>query len=745
MDQQLIARRETAMNQLDAILDRNRPSCTGDEYFAGVGTVVEDLTSVYEAAKMSGGNRIELSKTARMLAAAYHDWAGKEGIGARMLRSKALYEEAERWLEDADVPLERAKLSFNYANTLRRIDLDDVGLLEEAQRRYQSAIHTFRNEAPRFVPQVEQAMASLELGLNSARFAKKLASNRDKVESATSNMSSAEEADRAMQLMSSSADEGIQGILRLLSSVPEQFQDDPRLAEAWALFGGAKEVRNEMHAAKDPQVAQIYSALKDRMAVEVREGRVGPAKMEAMKRRLGDFLSYLSGSGASVSDMMQNQSALRQAIDGFSGFMEDLSHGLPKPPEGSRAYDLVGLLRSVRSYLKGQHNLAFRGQSERDLGAELMRRASEVDRALYVAGSDDGAANSVSRTQLRPLLTDVHEFAHRQNLLLVKPIWARRPAAENANQVFYSGHEGIEQLVRHACDSVDLEVTRAATGADYGAARWQQLTSSSLAVFDFGDMPAKSRAAVAYELGIARAIGKASVILADPNSRLPFDVDIAPKDPNSHLSWTIESALTALPPLGEQNALAGLRSDLQKLYGQGGSAYQEQGFKQLSRLFAADPVDPVAVGKATKSFIGLVPSGRALVHSEWPAVPPSTPKVFHVMPFSERWSNWARDAVRDACPAGINYRRGDENEDPRIIRAIWEDITSATHIVVDMTGLNANVSLELGMAHALGKPTLLVTHGPVPESTFPAIQKERYQTYSDKDSLAESVRRFLKA
>ena len=59
---------------------------------------------------------------------------------------------------------------------------------------------------------------------------------------------------------------------------------------------------------------------------------------------------------------------------------------------------------------------------------------------------------------------------------------------------------------------------------------------------------------------------------------------------------------------------------------------------------------------------------------------------------------------------GALAKRADEifGTDP-IIDDIWEAINSAALIVADVTGRNPNVMYEIGMAHTVGKPVLIVT------------------------------------
>ena len=80
------------------------------------------------------------------------------------------------------------------------------------------------------------------------------------------------------------------------------------------------------------------------------------------------------------------------------------------------------------------------------------------------------------------------------------------------------------------------------------------------------------------------------------------------------------------------------------------------------------------------------------------------------------------------APRGIRSRRSSAR--PRHHPLIWDNLCQASHLVVDLTGLNANVALELGIAHALGRNVLLITQDSVEQVHFPSLAKLRVHRYS---------------
>jgi hypothetical protein len=86
-------------------------------------------------------------------------------------------------------------------------------------------------------------------------------------------------------------------------------------------------------------------------------------------------------------------------------------------------------------------------------------------------------------------------------------------------------------------------------------------------------------------------------------------------------------------------------------------------------------------------------------------------RCFIVMPFSLEWSNDVHRALSDACKAmSVQPVRGDDLFTPTdIIVDIWHGINGADFVIADITGRNPNVLYELGIAHTLAKPVLIVS------------------------------------
>lgn len=81
------------------------------------------------------------------------------------------------------------------------------------------------------------------------------------------------------------------------------------------------------------------------------------------------------------------------------------------------------------------------------------------------------------------------------------------------------------------------------------------------------------------------------------------------------------------------------------------------------------------------------------------------------MPFDGEFDDVYQIGIKESCAAAGAYcERVDEQIfEERILDRIYNQISKADVVIADMTGRNPNVFYEVGYAHALGKPTVLLT------------------------------------
>ncbi|HEX5127499.1 MAG TPA: nucleoside 2-deoxyribosyltransferase, partial [Rhodocyclaceae bacterium] len=87
------------------------------------------------------------------------------------------------------------------------------------------------------------------------------------------------------------------------------------------------------------------------------------------------------------------------------------------------------------------------------------------------------------------------------------------------------------------------------------------------------------------------------------------------------------------------------------------------------------------------------------------------PTCFVVMQFTEEFDVLYRDVIYPVCESyGYKVIRGDDfYTSGQIMEDVTRSIRSAALIIADVTPNNANVFYEVGFAHAIGKPTILLS------------------------------------
>jgi hypothetical protein len=85
--------------------------------------------------------------------------------------------------------------------------------------------------------------------------------------------------------------------------------------------------------------------------------------------------------------------------------------------------------------------------------------------------------------------------------------------------------------------------------------------------------------------------------------------------------------------------------------------------------------------------------------------------IFVLMPFNETMEPIYKNHIKKiATQLGLSVNRADNFfTNQSIVDDIWEAINAASVMIADCTGRNPNVFYEIGMAHVLGKPVILIT------------------------------------
>jgi hypothetical protein len=121
-----------------------------------------------------------------------------------------------------------------------------------------------------------------------------------------------------------------------------------------------------------------------------------------------------------------------------------------------------------------------------------------------------------------------------------------------------------------------------------------------------------------------------------------------------------------------------------------------------------------------------------------------TNSCFVIMPFEPTHNTEYERVIRPAVEdAGLACIRADEiYSKPQVTADIWKSLRSARIVIAELTGKNTNVFYEVGLAHALGKPIIIITRN---EADVPFDLKAlRYLFYNIDDPFwGENLKKTL--
>lgn len=132
--------------------------------------------------------------------------------------------------------------------------------------------------------------------------------------------------------------------------------------------------------------------------------------------------------------------------------------------------------------------------------------------------------------------------------------------------------------------------------------------------------------------------------------------------------------------------------------------------------------------------------------------PSNTPQfqcdIFVIMPFAEEFKPVYESVIKSLeKDLDLNLKKGIKRGDDffshrNIMDEIWSALNACKIVIADCTGRNANVFYELGIAHTLGKPYILITQN-IKDAPFD-IQGRRLIEYQDSIAGTEKLKADLK-
>lgn len=759
MVHRLTAQRDEVVARADRALEAAWPDRKSTEFVRTMQWAVDELTSIVGQLKALGFDQVEQSRTYRMLGSLYADLA--PALGKSMLmKAVDAYRTAERLLEGQSDALEAAKLDFNHANALRLIDANDIERLAEAKGRALRARRHFAAHEPKYLSQCDSLLQAIDGLIRIAPLAAEVQRNATEVEELRKRLIAGDDignvAEKMKELLGRGG--GVAGQLgrltALVDTLPAELRQRPEFAAVRRQLEAlsAKALQGEQ---LEPDEAKIVSALRTRLEGDTASGTISREHAESLTQALDSFVQALGQHDDDLASLAGKTQAMREALGRFMEFAHYLSHdGLDRPPAGSRAAELVELNWLLRRYLMEELARAEKGEAESKEALDLSVRASRVDRRIYEAGANDGVAATVEKGALRPLALAVRDFSSRNRSMPAQPVWGGASLPVDPNAVFVSAPLTHADTIVSACRRAGLVPQTVPTGEGFASIRWRQLRTAMSAVFDLRCTTDAELASVCYELGIALTLGTPIVVLVAAGQRMPFDINVVPlelhdrADEEAALAAALSRSVVWTHPHSDDDAWTRTIDFVQSTTPVAGNIYVDQTLRLLGEQ--RKKPDPLAARRILGKLYDYLRDGKTLiVHPRWvPAYPAAgQTRLFHVMPYRPAWAREVTTFLRGVCDlAGAAYVRGDEMRQPDVILSIWDEIAQATHVLVDLTGLNANVALELGIANTLGRPVLMVGQDDTAERLFPSIEKRRLKPYrlaALETTLGSTLRAFL--
>jgi hypothetical protein len=107
--------------------------------------------------------------------------------------------------------------------------------------------------------------------------------------------------------------------------------------------------------------------------------------------------------------------------------------------------------------------------------------------------------------------------------------------------------------------------------------------------------------------------------------------------------------------------------------------------------------------------IGLIAAGEGKVTFSQVEVTSDRPRLFVAMEYREPFDTFYQKVIKPQAESDFEVVRIDEKTGPGVIfQDMQREIAQADVVIAEITHSNPNVFYELGYAHALGKPTILL-------------------------------------
>lgn len=757
MESKLLKKRDTLINRHDTALS-NWPERNSINFNNELESVISGFEELINSVKDISGNRLIKSKVYMDLGMAFFDLAmGNKSDEQQMAKyftnSSIAYERSEKMLLGLGEPMQAAKLNFNYANTLRGLSNgEDLSLLVAAKERYNLALETFSTLSPHHFNQVSQTMSTIDVQINLARIKKNLSSKINKYQKLQNRIRKANAEDKPFlekQIVKEineirengpTSSDVIESIDKNIDELNknDQFENFNKdiLKEQFELIRTTEKQNQDTASADTQQTQFMFNLLLQKFESEMQKGKIPKNRVESLKILLNDLKEKINNPPKELDEMMDWTSSLRSMIAAMLPMLQSPSTGKPEPPVNSRAHSVLKNLFETKINLALALNQAGLKEAEKDIGYGLINKCVKAEMLLYDSGANDKETQKLEIEVIRKLTLEIRNYLKIKRLMIIHPFWGTSKISEIPGNILYHGDNALRMKLEKICANNKLQLIYPPVNKEYSKARWEQLLGCDIAIFSLELNNKINTAQCCYEIGITRTLGKEIIILASLNEKIPFDIDIMPISYNeanieNTLSDAIDKSMLSSSKMEVGQNLNNTLHYVDNFYAPFNDKLEVKIVLQQIEKAEGDSIQVKNRLENLFNYIDTVPP--MLVYPAWQPVYPANQekRCFHVMPFSESWSNRITKQTRIICAnEGVKYIRGDEVTDPNIIHSIWTEICKASHVLVDITNLNPNVFLELGIAHCIGKKVNILCQEQGINDLFPMIQKNRITFYS---------------
>jgi hypothetical protein len=550
----------------------------------------------------------------------------------------------------------------------------------------------------------------------------------------------------------------IEALHRFVAAVVEERGKPPPPAPVAPRRAEEAEEANDAKGGRVAGSSPQIQALRDMLEEELASGRVMADRAPAYRRTLAKIESVSEAHARGEIGPDVAEARMQELIADFMRYVADPGNTSARAtPRGREVLRHAGALKAnVLREFKNPPPAA-----TADAIGAVLGDLSKFQTEAAEAQNDDTLA-ALEAELLRPAARAWHELSLTRHAMLARPLWESNDVMRSVNTLFYSGANDLQARLERVAEGKRLTVDSTRRLQNHGQLRWDALNACHVAVFDLrrasevealatrAPKRARELTGAAYELGLAFALGKPVVVLSSPGEVLPFDIDLSPvpidgtDDDDDALAQALDEAFYVAQREGRGNSIPASVAHLDRMTQTHPRRASIQGMGWLNAGLKKDPAGFAAAARQVLREIDE-PQWQVL-RPAWPgAYPePTQPRCFHVMPFGPPWADAVRDAARAACTAlGLDYKRGDEAKDGRIVRAIWDDLCSASVVLVELHGGNLNVMIELGIANALGRPVLTVQRGGGYDLRPRHIEKLRFYSYETAEELSDLLHAHL--